>query len=114
MESLARTFPEQMDLIEALRLCEEGIAAVESHASKEYRCKLIGAIEVLIERGGEFTADDVRQIAGDPPATTHPNIAGAIVNRAARDGIIRMVGYGISSRPQGHGNLVRRWIGLKP
>lgn len=102
---------EQLDLVEAIRRREQGIAEVEAHSDAEYRYRLIRAIQILADGGQEFTADDCRRIAGDPPATTHPNIAGALFNAAAKQGLIRMVGYGLSSRPQGHGNLVRRWIG---
>lgn len=103
---------EQLDLVEAIRRREQGMAEVEAHSDAEYRYRLIGAIEQLARSGREFTADDARHLAGDPPSTTHPNIAGALFSAAAKSGTIRMVGYGLSSRPQGHANLVRRWIGV--
>lgn len=105
---------EQLDLVEAIRRREQGMAAVEAHSDAEYRYRLIGAIEVLAASGREFTADEARRIAGDPPETTHPNIAGALFNAAAKTGIIRMVGYGTSERPRGHGNTVRIWVGAAP
>lgn len=111
---MVHMFSEQLDLVDAIRRREQGMAEVEAHSDSEYRYRLIGAIEVLAASAREFTADEARKIAGDPPPTTHPNIAGALFNAAAKAGTIRMVGYGLSTRPQGHGNLVRRWIGVKP
>ena len=40
----------QLDLVEAIRRREQGMAEVEAHSDKEYRYRLISAIETLIER----------------------------------------------------------------
>lgn len=85
--------------------------AERNPANTAYRAKLIGAIEQLAGSGGPFTSDDVRRVAGDPPVDCSPNVAGAVINHAARAGLIRMVGWTKSARVIGHGNDVRLWQG---
>lgn len=100
--------------VEAIRRRNEGMETTLSNdLNAGYRELLLCAIEVLAAKGEPFSADDARAIAGDPPRFTHPNVAGACFNAAARAGIIRMVGVGISRRAVGHGNLTRLWMGSK-
>jgi hypothetical protein len=109
----------QLDLLtqgteQALKRREDGMAlTLGNDLNAQYRELLLCAIEVLAAKGDPFSADDARAIAGDPPRFTHPNVAGAVFNAAARAGIIRMVGVGISRRAVGHGNLTRLWTGTK-
>jgi len=104
---------QQMDIFEAIRQRDEGIAQVIEASDPDYRDKLITAIEDLAGRNTVFTGDDVRELAGDPPVGTHPNIAGAIFKQAAAAGLIKTVGFGCSRRVKGHGNLVRLWRGVR-
>ncbi len=106
---MAAQVARQMALDEALRLRDEGTAQVIEHADPDYRDRLIAAIETLAARDVIFTSDEVREIAGDPPADTSPNIAGAIFKQAAAAGLIKTVGFGCSRRVKGHSNLVRLW-----
>jgi hypothetical protein len=105
--------PGQLDMFEAQQAKAEGMGRVLEHAAPDYRVALERAIAELAARGGEFDSDDVRRIAGDPPRTTHPNVAGAVMSAMAKRGLIEKVGYGLSSRREGHGNLVRRWRGRR-
>jgi hypothetical protein len=108
---------EQLDLlasgtIEALRRREEGMAvAYGNDLNAEYRDRLLGAIEILAIKGEPFCADDARALIGDPPRHVHPNLAGAVFNAAAKAGLIQMVGFAISRRAVGNGNLIRTWKG---
>lgn len=104
---------DQLDMFAAEQAKAEGMERVLEHAAPDYRVALERAIAELAARGGEFDSDDVRRIAGDPPRTTHPNIAGAVMSSMAHRGLIVRVGYGISSRREGHGNLVRKWRGVR-
>ena len=72
-------------------------------------------IKVLAKRGTEFTSEDVIAINGLPSGEVgqHKNNAsGAIMNKAARAGIIRKVGYGTAKRKASHGAVLAIWIGV--
>jgi hypothetical protein len=72
------------------------------------------AIKLLAKRGGEFTSEDVLAITGLPSGDIgqHKNNAsGAIMNKAARAGIIRKVGYGTAKRKASHGAVLAIWVG---
>jgi len=103
--------PSQMDIFEAMQRHEAGVDQVLEHAPVEYRDRLWAAVQTLAARRVPFCSDDARAIAGDPPADCHPNVAGAIFNRAAAAGLIRTLGFTKSARVIGNGNWVRQWIG---
>lgn len=67
------------------------------------------AIRRLATSGIEFTADDVRRLAGPP--TDHPNAAGGIFGRLSHEGLITLVGYEKSPRPSLHSHRVGVWKG---
>jgi hypothetical protein len=72
------------------------------------------AIMQLAKKGIEFTSEDVIAIAGLPSGEVgqHKNNAsGAIMNKAARAGWIRKVGYTTAKRKQSHGAVLAVWIG---
>jgi len=101
----------QLELEDALRLRDEGIAQVIENADAAYKARYQQVIERLAAAGHVFTADDCRALAGDPPASTHPNLSGALFQQAARAGLIRTVGFVRSPRAVGHANFLRSWIG---
>jgi hypothetical protein len=61
----------------------------------------------LADTGWHFTADDIRALAGDPPA--HGDAMGAVFRSAARAGLIVCTGTTTSKRPDAHGRLLREW-----
>ena len=72
------------------------------------------AILQLAKRGIEFTSEDVLAMTGLPSGQVgqHKNNAsGAIMNKAARAGWIRKVGYGTAKRKESHGAVLAIWIG---
>jgi hypothetical protein len=72
------------------------------------------AILKLAKQGVEFTSEDVLAITGLPSGTVgqHKNNAsGAIMNKAARAGWIRKVGYTTAKRKESHGAVLAVWIG---
>ena len=72
------------------------------------------AIMQLAKQGTEFTSEDVLAITGLPSGGVgqHKNNAsGAIMNKAARAGWIRKVGYGKAKRKESHGAVLAIWIG---
>jgi len=101
----------QLDIIEAIRQREAGMDRVLLSADEAYREDYMQAIATLARRGVEFTADDCRAIAGDPPESCSPNLSGALFNAAAKAGLIEAVGYARSGRVIGHGNRLLSWRG---
>lgn len=72
------------------------------------------AFGVCLDRGEPFTADDVRELAGDPEAH-HPNYISALFAHAVQAGRIRQVGPAFrTARKSRHAGLSRRWIAVRP
>jgi hypothetical protein len=103
---------QQMDLLESMRQRDLGMELVLERYS-DYRSKVRAAILWFAVDGQEFGADDVRVMVGDPPRGVSTNLVGALFNAASKAGVIRIVGYGTSARVVGHGNLTRRWVGVR-
>lgn len=103
---------EQLTLEEGLRLAEEGMAAADLHADRTWRRKVDEAIVSLcrLVPHVEFTAVDVRRIAGDPPEGTHPNALGARFRYWSKRGLIRKLGTIPSPRPELHAHEIGIWI----
>jgi hypothetical protein len=89
-----------------------GLFAADMAASDDWKSRWDEAIGYLARRGGPFTADDVREIAGDP--TDHPNATGARFLAAARAGLIRRVGYRSATHEGAHARMVSEWVGVAP
>jgi hypothetical protein len=71
-------------------------------------------IKQLAKRGTEFTSEDVLAMTGLPSGgvgINKNNASGAIMNKAARAGIIRKVGYATAKRKESHGSVQAVWIG---
>ena len=58
-------------------------------------------------RDVEFTAEDIREKAGDPPGS--PNALGALLHALEAEGKIRVVGFRRSARPSSHGRRILVW-----
>lgn len=101
-----------LDFTAAQQAAQRGMARALPDEEDAWRLRYERAVCDLAASGREFISDDLRAIAGDPPAWVHPNAAGAIVSRLAKLGVIRCVGYGRSARVVGHSNVVRRWVGV--
>lgn len=102
---------EQLSLDAAFRAREDGQERAIEHAESDYRVALWKAIEDLASSNREFTADDIRAIAGPVPAGYHYNVIGAVVEAARRSCLIRCVGYARSRSVVGHGNRIAVWRG---
>lgn len=64
------------------------------------------AILRLCLADANFTADDVRAAAGDPPT---PNCLGAVIRLAYKNGLIEPAGFGVATRPSRHASILRLW-----
>ena len=83
-------------------------------AKPDWADQALIAIMKLAKQGIEFTSEDVLAITGLPSGEIgqHKNNAsGAIMNKAARAGWIRKVGYGKAKRKESHGAVLAIWIG---
>jgi len=97
----------QLTLGETLKA--EGMARAEVLASDGWKATWSQAIALLASIGEPFTSDEVRELAGDP--WDHPNACGALFHRAAREGLIRKVGYRSSERAALHKHPLTLWQG---
>lgn len=68
------------------------------------------AVRAIAKTGREFQAFDLVEIYG-VPEPDHPNRWGALLTRAARDGVIVVVGAAPSRRPTTAKSLTRTWRG---
>ena len=91
-------------------LRDEGAYRVSQNASQEWVAKADLAIAQMAALGGEFTAEHVRVIVGNPVG--HPNVMGARFLHAAKAGIIKRVGYTRNSRASAHARVVSVWRGV--
>lgn len=106
------TQPDLFDASASQAAAEAGMAqALDNSEGSRWRLEFERAVCQLAARGVSFISDDVRALVGDPPASVHPNAAGAVMHSLARAGVIRQVGYARSSRVVGHRNVVALWIG---
>lgn len=104
---LAFTFPATGESEKQL-----GMARADAAAEVAWRERVDDAIRLLAAGGGEFTADDVREMTGAPPS--HPNAMGARFFHAAKVGVIRSVGFKKSERASLHAHHIRVWTGTRP
>lgn len=65
----------------------------------------------LAASGAIFSAETVRNLAGEPPST---NLLGVAVRQARLLGLIEAAGTDTANRPAAHGRLLRVWRGRRP
>ena len=97
-----------------LQLKEEAIARVEANANEEWKQAAYLAMYFVARQQEYLTSDDVWSGLVDGSASTHePRAMGAILKRAAKEGIIVATDdWRVSSRPECHGRPVRVWRSL--
>lgn len=85
--------------------------ATVDNSSDYWRSVADRAMEYLIGRGEDFTADDLQIILEGVGVTTHePNAVGALFNTYARRGRIEFAGsFRHSTRRSSHRRLLRVW-----
>ena len=99
------------DLEEGRRRRDDGVAAVRAATATGWRLHVDQAITDLAAAGVLFTAEDVRELAGDPLGSS-PNALGGAIHAAARAGLIQAVGYRQATRPEAHARVLRVWQGV--
>jgi hypothetical protein len=94
---------------------DEAIAQVEANADREWKTAALGAVRWLAANRVEFTSDDVWRLLPDQSAaTTHePRALGAVMRKAARDGLVRKTDRVVNStRVECHARPVAVWQSL--
>lgn len=93
-------------------LRDDGIRRADEHADRDWKDAAYAAVVELAHRRQVFTTDSVHEIIGD--VSTHEKRAmGAIMRRAARDGLIVATDrYVASDRSEAHRNPKRVWRSL--
>ena len=64
------------------------------------------AMDVLVARGGSFTADALRDMV---PVPGNPNWFGIVFRRFVNLGLIEQVGFELSRSKSRRGGVLRRW-----
>lgn len=90
------------------QLALPGMELADSAEPDEWKDRADAAIHYLAGLGKEFTAEDVRAMAGDPE---HQNAFGARMGAASRSGLIVKVGYRTPARATRHCNPLAVWRG---
>ena len=91
-------------------LAVSGMALADEHEDETWKHNADRAIHSLAAAGSEFTAEEVRAIAGSP---SRPNAFGARFCAASRRGEIVRVGYRQANRPSRHCHPIAIWRGVK-
>lgn len=103
--------PEQLDLAEALRDVNEGMADTAAAASPDWWSRAESAVLWLAREGAEFQAYDVVERFGlDEPDNTAKQW-GALFAALRKADLIEPAGYAQSSRPTASKSAVRTWRG---
>lgn len=100
-------------LITGEELKDQAMHAVLDHTEPSYKSLLEGAL-LSFPAGRRITVEDLTRVVGRPPAGTHFNAVGAIVNAMARRGLIRKTGRMIKAeRPGMHATELAEWEVVK-
>lgn len=84
-----------------------------SHLDPAYLAMFNKALRELIESRHGFTIDDLVEKIGLPFESGKNNSIGGLITRAAADGLIEKAGFATARRPESHGRIVHRWIGVR-
>jgi hypothetical protein len=101
----------QLDDYEADRAAvarTEGQRAALAVGDPDWAQRALAVIDRFARAGDEFTAEDIRRAAGQPPS---PAAMGAVFGQAARAGRIRCTGWRASSRATRRGSSLKTWRG---
>lgn len=98
------------DALAEARLRDEGMRSASRNTWTPWKRAAEEALEVLAHSGHDFTADDLIAEVGLPVASSK-NAVGPLFGTAAKQGLIRKVGYRISERPARRGGVVAIWRG---
>lgn len=109
--------PQQLDLLKGLDYKEQGMTAAIEHAEADWKSRFASTVARLASYGVPFTSEDVLEVVGLPTGSigvNRNNAVGAMMNAAARAGVIRKTGRRLhSKRTVSHGAELTEWIGRR-
>ena len=94
----------------ATSLRDRGVARVGENTPGDWVSRFDGVIITMASSGKEFSAEDVRLLAGDPP---HCNAIGARFLAAVKRGWITRVGYKNATRNASHARALAVYRGAR-
>jgi len=92
-------------------LKQAGLALVSDN-NEEWIDRVMEMIRRFAQSGTEFASEDVRNYCGtwkDFPQPKSPNAWGAAFSVAAKQGLIKRVGYAKNTLPSAHARVVAVW-----
>lgn len=94
------------------QLKEQGMGKVIRYTPETYSELFIEMIRFRITNSPNvwFSSDTITDIIGFPESR---NAIGALMNKAARMGLIEPYGFTKGTRPSQHGHIIRLWVGKK-
>lgn len=96
--------------ITGVTLAAEGIEQVTENNPNAVE-SVVSAIKEVAATGTRFTSYEVRELLDTRGVVIeNRNVIGAAFNRAARAGLVTMVGVTKSTVPSAHSRLVREWV----
>lgn len=90
---------------------QDAVISADTAAHRGYREYVEDAIDALIAKGMEFTAEDIRMLIPKGVKPHHPNLMPAILGSLASRGRIRAVGHRQCTRPSRRAGWMRVWTG---
>lgn len=102
----------------ARELAMDGMNQAEEHAEEQipgWGSMAMDALKLFIkDHSGPFMAEQVRSVAqlSGLPVPCHERAWGAVLTRAAKNGLIKAIGYGKTSNPNAHSTPATLWIAL--
>jgi hypothetical protein len=103
--------PEQLDLAEALRDVNEGMADAAAATSPDWWKRAERAVLWLAREGVEFQAYDVVERFGMDEPDNPAKQWGSLLAALHKEGLIEPAGYAQSKRPTASKSAVRTWKG---
>jgi hypothetical protein len=100
-----------MNTFTGKQLRDIGAAQVSENTCEEWVQTCDGIIMAMAASGVDFTAEDVRGMAGDPPH--HPNAMGARFLAASKRNIIVRIGFSNSKRRERHASMLAVYKGAR-
>lgn len=88
---------------------QDAVISADTAVHRGYREYVEDAVDALIGKGMEFTAEDIRMLIPKGVNPHHPNLLPAILGSMAANDRIRAVGHRRCTRPSRRAGWMRVW-----
>jgi hypothetical protein len=92
--------PDRMPKLSGRDLRDSGLKSVFRHTPEWYRDAFESAV-IGFARGRQFTVEDVREIAGDPPDSVSSNCMGSLMTVVAKKKLAKKTGQYVKAKRSG-------------